>query len=147
MNKFCTFPGEQRDLVTCMNPIEMLEIGVFNNDFTYMDADTQQFLFSKLDTHHKIAPENAFVEWGAHHAELEPPMIQRQQFFSWYVDFYYKRSDWEERFQEHMLPWYKSTLIELYKKLATANEMDMPRYKQGLLELAWSWKQNPSKIY
>lgn len=146
--KLCVFSGDQRELLTCYNPKDMLALGVFNNNLLFMGR-RRSLLQSKLTASDSIASENRFVKDGD--VEVDSPIqimlpdAMRENFYTWYVGVYYKSLGWEESFKE-TLDWHKKMIWSMFDIRESLNDYYIPEWKQALLELAWDFEQKPDSL-
>lgn len=148
MSKLCVFHGNQKDILTCLNPIEMVSAGVFDNRFDHLSPEVYSKLFmDKLKYHHSVASENLF-EVNSKQPNMDNTWTSfrnRCKFFNWYIKFYYKMPNWEVDYPE-MVTWHRQTIWKLFTGFKITHRIDHVYLKQMLLEIAWDYNQSPENL-
>lgn len=142
--KLCIFVGEQKELITCCNPVEMVSMGVFNCDYGFLSTAHKHHLFNvAMESNNYIAPTNLFdnIEEDSPIGEILT-VSNRKRFFDWYISFYYKLEGWKLSYPD-MAVWHRQKIRELFNLYPRLDHKHHPQFKQSLLEIAWNWQQYP----
>lgn len=144
--KLCVFTGDQKELLTCYNPVEMILLGAFNGKVN-LNNDAGDYLKSKLPKDipecKPISPSLDLIAFPYSTCYI----TSREAVFSKYIEAYYKLPNWEQSLDT--LLFYRYRYIHLlHSKLNSggiSQELDLA-IKQALLELAWNWEYDPKTL-
>jgi hypothetical protein len=147
--KLCIFQGDQKDMVTSLNPIEMASSGVFENDFSFLKPEHLAKLDLEMQKANRNYPEHeAFLRDASDMSEEVEHIISNEQgwlhrqFFNWYIGFYYKIPGWEREYPEWVNR-YPGIVSKLFKMLKTEPKSNVDHVKQTLMEFGWLYTINP----